>query len=326
MNARNIFSGGLLIFLGVLFLGKELDWFYVDWHVIFRFWPVLLIYLGITMFVGKQSTSATVVTIVLLCIAIPAAIISSVKHKIEQKWDDKDIHIDLGDNDDDHNDDNDNNDEHWEGRTGKQSLSEPMEAAIKTATFNLDGGAAEFKIKGTSTDLVAADTDLDFGKVSLKKSVSGSNADVNFSFKNKHNNIHFDGKNGIDNKIDLKLNPEPEWNMNFEFGAGKADFDLSDFKVKKLSLKTGVTSTDLKLGDKVDNSEITIESGLADVDVEIPASIGCRIKVDGGLNAKTFKDFVKNGSFWESPGYEKATKKMQINFTGGLANLKVRRY
>lgn len=321
MNSKSLFTGGILILLGLLFLGKEWGWFHINWHEIFRLWPLLLIYLGLIALWGKSNSSATVITIVLLCVAIPTVLVRSCQERVGTAFNRNDIHIDM-DDDDDNDDDDKNEDTRFKG--SNQRLSSPMNGDIKSASFNFSGGAAEFVVSGTSKDLVEADANLTFGNISLKKTGDSTNPTVNFTLKGKKNNIDF-GKDN-DNKINLKLNSSVLWDMKFEFGAGKADFDLSDYKVKNLSIKTGLTETDVKLGDKVDNLDVKIESGLTDIEFQVPESVGCRIVIDGGLNDKDFDGFIQKNDHWETPNYDKSTKKISLNFNGGLQSLKVRRY
>ena len=252
MNSKSLFTGGILILLGILFLGKEWGWFHINWHEISRLWPLLLIYLGLIALLGKSNGSATVITIILLCIAIPTVLVRSCQEKVGTAFNRNGIHIDMDDNDDDNNDDNDdNNDGDSSFKGSNQKLNSPMNTDIKSASFNFSGGAATFEISGTSKDLIEADADLTFGNISLKKTGDSTNPTIDFALRGKKNNINFGKDNN--NKINLKLNPSVLWDMNFEFGAGKADFDLSEYKVKSLSIKTGLTETDVKLGDKVDN-------------------------------------------------------------------------
>lgn len=322
MNSKNLFSGGILILLGVLFLGKELDWFHINWHEIFRLWPLLLIYLGLVAVLGKSSQTSTVVTIVLLCIAIPTIIVRSCSNKVENAM--SRSNFDFNDGDDNDNNNNNDNDGDTSFKGTNQKLSEPMNANIKSATLEFQGGAAEFDIKETSSELAEADANLNFGNISLKKTGDADSPKVEFSLKGKTNKVDLGDNNH--NKVNLKLNPNVIWDMNFEFGAGKADFDLSAYKIKNLSIKTGLTETDVKVGDKVDNLDVKVESGLTDIEFQVPTTAGCRIDIDGGLNDKDFDGFVQKDGHWETPDYDKATKKITIKFEGGLQSLKVRRY
>ena len=326
MNSKSLFTGGILILLGILFLGKEWGWFHINWHEISRLWPLLLIYLGLIALLGKSNGSATVITIILLCIAIPTVLVRSCQEKVGTAFNDNGIHIYMDDQDDDNdNDDNDdNNDGDSSFKGSNQKLNSPMSANIKSASFNFSGGAVAFEISGTSQDLIEADADLTFGNISLKKTGDSTNPTIDFALRGKKNNINFGKDNN--NKINLKLNPSILWDMNFEFGAGKANFDLSEYKVKSLSIKTGLTETDVKLGDKVDNLNVKIESGLTDIEFQVPESIGCRIDIDGGLNEKDFDGFIQKNGHWETPNFDKSIKKITLNFNGGLQSLKVRRY
>ncbi len=47
MKNSNLIGGSVLIVLGVIFLGNELDWFHIRFRDVFRFWPVVLIAYGI---------------------------------------------------------------------------------------------------------------------------------------------------------------------------------------------------------------------------------------------------------------------------------------
>ncbi len=321
MNSKNLFSGGILILLGLLFLGKELDWFNVNWHEIFRLWPLLLIYLGLVAVLGKSSQTSTVVTIVLLCIAIPTIVVRSCSNKVENAIGSRNFDFN-GSDDDDNNDEDNDGDTSFKG--ANQKLSEPMNANIKSAKLEFKGGAAEFDIKETTSQLAEADATLNFGNISLKKTGDADSPTVDFTLKGKTNKVDFGDNNH--NKVNLKLNPDVIWDMKFEFGAGKADFDLSAYKIKNLSIKTGLTETDVKLGDKVDNLDVKVESGLTDIEFQVPTTTGCRVEIDGGLNDKDFDGFIQKDGHWETPDYDKATKKITIKFEGGLQSLKVRRY
>ena len=213
MNSKNLFSGGILILLGILFLGKELDWFNVNWHEIFRLWPLLLIYLGLVAVLGKSSQTSTVVTIVLLCIAIPTVIVRGCSNKVENAIGSRNFDFNSSDDDDDDNNDDDDNDGDTSFKGANQKLSEPMNANIKSATLDFQGGAAEFDIKETSAQLAEADANLDFGNISLKKTGDADSPKVEFALRGKTNKVDLGDDNH--NKVNLKLNPNVIWDMNF---------------------------------------------------------------------------------------------------------------
>jgi hypothetical protein len=82
-----------------------------------------------------------------------------------------------------------------------------------------------------------------------------SMAFVNLSFEDKHVSF-FHGK--IRNKVDLQLNENPIWDFSFNFGAAKAKFDLSHYKVRDIQLNTGAANVWMKLGDKYEDTNVDV--------------------------------------------------------------------
>lgn len=332
MNSKNIIPASILIAIGVLFLADNFDWFTFDWDHLLRFWPVLLIVLGINLIIGKRSGSATALTVLVLCVAVPAAMVNSCTNN--WRWKDHDRssfgweHNDSNENDSNNENENETDAEDSDRSNVSQSFTEPMESGLKRASFALEGGAAKFVIDGETTSLVDAKTKLDFGDgYNLKKVLRDGTAELKLDMKDQNGNKEWNIKDdNLQNDVTVQLNPNVEWDLDFEIGAGKADFDLSKLNVNKLALKTGVTDTEIKLGDKANDASIKVESGVAQVELQIPQSVGCRIEIDGALNGKDFDGFTKIGDSYETPGYDKATKKMSIKFEGGLSSLKVKRY
>lgn len=334
---KNLIPGAILILLGGLFLADNFDWFSFNWSSITRLWPLLLILLGGNMLLGKRSPAATTLTIILLAVAVPLALVRGVRDKVSDRFEN---FGDRFDSDNDNNDDNDdekssdnNNDDNDTSVEKNQTFSEPFDAAIKTATLKLSGGIAKFELSSGSNQLLEASSKIsgDFSEYNLNKVISGSNAEINIKPKDGNNgdaNIDFSNDEDFElkNKLDVKLNPNLDWTLDVEFGAGKADLDLSDLKVKKLNLKSGVASTEVKLGDKSD-TEVKVESGVASVEIAVPEAVGCRINTKNeALNIKDFDGFVKNGDMYETANYAKSTKKINIVFESGISKLKVRRY
>lgn len=336
MTSRNLYTGVFLLGLGLLFLGQNFGWFNLEWHELARFWPVLVILLGVNLLLGRRSRTASVVTVLLLAVAVPLAIVSRHHDRWEQHgfYDHND-----NDNDDDHSgydeDDDDNESDRDTTRTesirigGTQSFSEPMDSSLQTASFHLEGGAAHFDLGGTSSQLAEARTDLGFGSFSLQKTLAsdGKNASLNFSMKGDKKMEWKDGDwdGNLKNRVNISLNPAVLWDITAEIGAGEADFDLSGYRVNRLKLDTGVTSTDVKLGDRSDLTTVDIDAGVAGITLNVPKTSGCRVKKDG-LSLTELDGFDKVGDYYQTPGYEGAAKKINIDFDGGIVKLEVRRY
>jgi len=134
-------------------------------------------------------------------------------------------------------------------------------------------------------------------------------------------------KGSFKNKMEMSLNAEPIWNMNFDLGAAAIDFDLSPYKVSTLKLDMGAASLDLKIGDKYPETIIDIDAGASSVDIEVPESSGCEIKSDVSLSSKHFNGFNKiSKDLYKTDNFDSAKNKIYIRIDAGVSSIDVRRY
>lgn len=56
MKNQNFTAGLILTLLGALLLLRNFDMLDLDWEVLFKFWPLLLIYAGLAIIYGNKKT------------------------------------------------------------------------------------------------------------------------------------------------------------------------------------------------------------------------------------------------------------------------------
>ncbi len=334
-NKGNILGGVILIVVGFLFLGTNLDWFDLDlsFRQIARFWPLMLIVAGVAAFLNHKKSVYNATSALLIAFAIPLGLYTCVDDGVRDFKDEVSDGINFDIDDFDDNDDNNDNDSSSKNDTisgdrNKQYFAVEMTPEVKEATLNLKGGVAEFDLEESNNRLFEATTLLQFkGGYTLEEEKIIGGKVIDFTMKDKKgNNFHF-GDDNKGNDIMLKLSTAPIWTIDMGIGAGEVDFDLSNYKVKKLNLETGAASIDIKFGDKQENVAVDVKSGVAEVKIHVPESVGCEIRMDGALNAKDFDDFEKiRDGVWQTKGYDKAAKKINLNVESGLSSLKVNRY
>jgi hypothetical protein len=123
------------------------------------------------------------------------------------------------------------------------------------------------------------------------------------------------------------MNNIPVWDIKIEMGAGEAIFDLSNYKVKKLVFEGGAASFEAKLGSQLPITEVVVETGVANIEIEVPESSGCRIVVDSGLSSKDFIGFIEQSDgTYETSNYDTAANKINISLKGGLSSFEVTKY
>ena len=299
MKLSTLFWGVLLIAIGGLFLINNLGLLNVNWETIWRLWPMILVFWGLSILVGKQRTPWYVVALMifLLLFMIAAAATTS--------W----FHNDF---------------DFVAGEGFQQKFEEPIAPNTEKATFRLQSGAGRFTIRDTTSQLVKAETEVNFGKYSLTREQSDNSAYVTLDFRNRNRGWNFG--NGR-NHVDVRLNPNPLWTINIHVGAASGDFDLSPFKVEELTLDAGASSMKVRLGDRSEETRVTVKTGASSTSIEVPESVGCEVHLQTALSGKRIRGFDKiSSNRYKTSNFESASKKITIDVSAGVSQVRVDRY
>jgi hypothetical protein len=114
-------------------------------------------------------------------------------------------------------------------------------------------------------------------------------------------------------------------NLIFETGAAEAVLDLSDLLVRDLKLKTGASSTTLKLPAEAGYTHVKVEAGMASVKIYIPDGVEARVEAEAGLASVSVDQnrFPKTNGYYQSAGYENAENKVEIRIETGLGSIEI---
>jgi hypothetical protein len=125
---------------------------------------------------------------------------------------------------------------------------------------------------------------------------------------------------------DCGLTKEISLNLVFETGAGEANLDLTDLLVKELVIKTGASSTDVKLPAQAGTTFFKVEAGAASLVINVPEGVAARIEADAGLASVTVDQnrFPKQGGIFQSGDFEDAKNKVDIRIETGMASIDIR--
>ena len=348
MQRRNgLFWGIFLLTFGVLFLARRAGQLDVDWHSLVNLWPVLLILAGVNMILERRGSAAAFVTTIMLAVAIPTTLFGFFARDHEHfglRWNREDTDNEENDGDDnDTNNDDSNGDgnadnayrserEHRDNtdtdKVQTNTFSETMDAETREAVLKLSGGAGRFIISSPTAELIKAYTKQSVGSYSMSVDRDATTHIPTIELKPTEENQEVNLSDGkFENRVDVHLNAKPIWTIDVALGAGQGDLDLSAYAVRNLKVAVGAAELDLKLGSKMDMSDIKLNVGAASVTVHVPKEVGCRVKKDGAMNVEQLDDFTDvGGGEFVSPGYDAAAKKMIIRFDGGISRFKVVRY
>ncbi len=316
-QSRGSVWGSVLVVTGLLWLLVQLGYVSFSDPEILRFWPVLLILAGVARLFARRSVFFATLSWALIF----AALVGAVRLKGEEalgfpngspfRWE--------GDSD---------NDGEIPGRRRSESqlYAYEMEEGVKNARLNFRGGAGKFRISSPGSPLFKGETKstvIDYIS-NMKMNKADGSASIEFSADDAGISP---GQRKLENTVTMSLNAAPVWTLDFAVGAGKGDFDLSRNKVRQLNLSTGISDVKIRLGDLSEAVQVNIESGVASVEIMVPETSGCRIRIDGAVNKKDLNGFekVENGMY-QTPGYEAAERKINISCDAGVSSVKVKRY
>lgn len=299
MKSGQMFWGFFLLTLGALFLFTKYDIIQSSFDFVWNVWPLLFVFWG-AMVIFKQSFVRPFVS-ALFGIFLALLLFGIIHNTF---WG-----LDFFEGDKDHFTD---------------YYYEDYNPSYKSASLEINSGAGQFRIDGTTDKLVEGKTYGSLANYDFHSDKSDSSVDVVFDYGKKGPNF-FVGK--FRNRLDVSLNALPVWDISLNIGASKSYFDLSNFKIKNLDLHTGATSTKIKLGDKYDLTNVSVDMGAASLSIEVPQNVGCEIQSDMALASKHISGFSSRGSgHYITDGFESTTKRILIDVKGGVSSLTVNRY
>lgn len=311
MRTEKIVWGLILIFVGTILLLDNMNVIDFYWRSVWRFWPIIFILIGANMLLSRMSDSklATILVASITILSLGFIGVHGTKEPHHKRWLSFE-HEDMGDEN--------------SSSTDTSTFTAPYEGAAK-ARLSIQGGATSYKLSDTTGSLFDAEVKRRFGKYILNKSIEDSVEVINFRMRDNKKSWNLDEMEG--NETKLKLNRNPEWDIKVEMGAGEAIFDLQEYKVRNLKFEGGAASFEAKIGSKLPLTDVSVETGVANVEIEVPEASACRIVVDSGLSSKDFVGFVKQADgTYETPNYNSAANKIHINLKGGLSSFEVRKY
>ena len=310
MKTERIVWGLILIFTGSIFLLENFNLIQFYWSSVWRFWPVIFILIGANILLSRFGNKSAAPYIIGLITIITLGLIAYQGTRPDNgiSW------LNFK------NDINEDPDE-WNNST---TFTETYDGS-ENAQLNILGGATSFRLTDTTSNLFEASIMRQIGRFTLNKSVIDSIEVLNFKMRGGKQSWNLDKMEN--NETLIQMNNRPVWDIKIEMGVGEAIFDLSNYKVKKLVFEGGAATFEAKLGSQFPLTEVVVETGVANTEIKVPESSGCRIEVDSGLSSKDFIGFIEQSDgTYETSNYGTAANKINISLKGGLSSFEVTKY
>jgi len=285
----------ILISLGVLFLLNNLGFIELNlWDVIMRFWPILLIEIGLDILIGRRSAwGAAIAAVVVL--ALLAGGIVFFDNQSQWTYAAENFEIPLGN--------------------------------VEEATISLDPALGYLLVdalpKGSNVLLRGEVQPFSGEEIGKTVDISGTRATIDLRTEGVIVAPFFGGWSDQPS-WDLALHPEVATDLIVDFGVGKAELDLQDLQIGEIHVEQGLGQMILLLP-SAENMDINLDGGIGEIQVVIPEDVGVRIRADVGIgNVLVPSDYTRDGDFYISPGYAAAENQIEMVIDLAIGSVQVR--
>jgi N-terminal domain of toast_rack, DUF2154/Domain of unknown function (DUF5668) len=295
----SIFGAVVIIIAGVVFLYSNLRPEWDPWPIISRYWPVLLILLGVGKLIDVVRAHnaapgtppmrrggeglAIFVLVMLLCFVFfrPHGLASS--------------------------------------RTRHENKSVELGSA-ESVRMTVDMPAGDLRISGGAAKLL--DADFDYGE-------SEGRPEVSYDANGKEGNLRVTQTStphigNTHNTWQLRLNNDAVRDLRLDMGAGRGDLNFNGVRLTNLEVDMGAgdLTTDLT-GDWKQNVNVRIEGGAGRATVRLPHSIGVRVHASGGLGSIDVSGLRSDGGYYVNDSYGKSPITMNVTVEGGVGQIRL---
>ncbi len=215
------------------------------------------------------------------------------------------------------------------GRTAVGAPSEhasvPLEGAARVAV-RLRHGAGSLTVRGGTEAGMAFDGTF-VGGLSTGKRRRGDTLELDLRVPEDVFPGMFPGMMGSHGGLtwNLSLTDVAAMTLEVETGASEMDLDLSRLRLSDLTVKTGASSSSIKMPATAGGTRARIDAGAASLSVRIPDGVAALIRVEGlGSIAVDTDRFPRRGGDYQSADYDTAMNRLDLRASVGLGSLSIR--
>jgi hypothetical protein len=317
MKYRHLFWGILLIAIGLLFVLNNLGIIYFSWHSIWRLWPLILIIWGISILPVRDTIKFTALIVTIIASFF---VINSLPQGRSGFFG---FHHHHGDNSFGWDSEDEDEDETTTYNYRDQNFTVPFDSLAKKGILNLDAAAGNFRIEGSTSEFLEFGKQGEIGNYELTTKDFTGGKDISLRLQ-EGGRVHGSFKK---NKVGIKLNTEPAWNLRLDIGAAELHLDLTEYKIDTATVEAGASSMDIKIGEKNPLTVLTFDAGASSIDVDVPKNSGCQITSESFLVSKDFHGFTKKADHtYQTENFNTAKNKVFITIKTAVSSIDVNRY
>ncbi|HEX5425651.1 MAG TPA: toast rack family protein [Candidatus Acidoferrales bacterium] len=296
--AGSITGALILIAIGVVFLIMNLRPQINPWPILFRYWPLILIFIGVgkifDSFVFRDRSGAPAgdhisgvsVAFVALILIFGLAIWRG--HKVEGN---ELVH-----------------DSHSLALLGAKDVSASIE--MPAGQLTLTGGASDLLDSNFSYD-------REEGKPAVDYSVNDGHGQLTITQEGHH--IHFGGTR---NNWNLHFGENEPLDLTLKIGAGQSDLDFRTLNLKHLEVNIGAGQMNLDLsGPRTANLDADIQGGVGSATIRLPKDVGVIVHASGGIGSTNTAGLIHQDGAYVNAAYGKSAATINLQVHGGIGQI-----
>ncbi len=299
MKTGRLFWGVFFVAVGALFLAHGMLADVLDWPSLWRFWPLVLVLIGLSLLLRSHPARWIVTALSALLLALIAytlfSFLSPFEGEREARLKDLTERVDV-----------------------------PLRPETASAALTIETGASRCRVAGGGAGLLEVSSSSSVGKYDLDRRSEGDTEYLGLRFRAVERPWRVFRS---ENALDVRLHEQPVWRITLECGATRADLDLTSCIVEDLRVQSGASSISVRLGARSSDTRVRIEAGVSAIRIDIPSSSACEIRTDAPLTSKHFNGFVRERrGLYRTENFSDADRRVWIEVDAGVSSVRVNRY
>lgn len=287
-------AGIALILAGILILLSNYHFIALDWSLLWKFWPVALIIIGLGAIFGKGSSGGLVFILIIFVFFIIGTV-----YIRNPEPDEEDI------------------------KSVTQHFFQENDPSVKRARLILETVGTEVVLEDSTSYLIDAYSSSRGGNYAMERIKRDTLEELRIMRTDKS----FSFKEHLIDDLHINLNARLNWVIEAKMDASSADLDLRDFYVDSLSLNMNAASADVYLGSLTEKCRVSLNADASSLDLFIPENTGCEITGEMTLSSRELQGFDNVGEHtFRTPGFDTALQKIWIRIDADVTTFHVRRY
>ncbi|MFA8449192.1 MAG: LiaI-LiaF-like domain-containing protein [Bacteroidales bacterium] len=308
MKTGSLFWGFALLLFGIMFLLRNFGWIDFSWSAIFQFWPLILILAGLAMLPIKKVLKS-VIGIVLILGVFVALPFAGPSFSFFSNGDFRISSSDIFDFD---------NDNYIEAEN--QTYQIPNKDDITNGKLEFDSGLGKMNVTSGSDYLVDFKASHNKFPYSIMSEEDNNTFKLEIEPRAKKVNL----RNNEDGSVNLVLNRDVIWDLDFDVAAGECDIDLRDLQLSSFELDGGASSIRIDFGTPKGEVPVEFDAAASSIKINIPDTVACELRYDSAISDFNMIGFDKvSSNTYRTPNYENQNNRYKIEVSAAVSSFTV---